>query len=157
MNVENVKIEIDDIIGKWFFMHLFTKDKEVYLANSSLFGNDAPNILIRTLKWFATQSVGTKYLRWEEESQSYIWILNKKEDEFNIEIWLGLGKLSLIMFYEGEEVLKDKDKILFSATTSYYYFVQNVKEAFHTYFDFKEEKNHEYEIDFRLLDSLKGY
>ena len=116
MNVENVKIEIDDVIGKWFFMHLFTKDKEVY-----------------------------------------IWILNKKEDEFNIEIWLGLGKLSLIMFYEGEEVLKDKDKILFSATTSYYYFVQNVKEAFHTYFDFKEEKNHEYEIDFRLLDSLRGY
>ena len=155
MNIENINIEIQCVVEKCFYMKLFTENKEVYLENSSIFGNDAPNILIKALKWFDTQSNGTKYLRWYGESEAYIWILNKKNDVFEIEIWLG-GEY-FITVYEGEEALRDKKKILFSAITSYYYFVQNIKEAFHTYFDFKEERDYEYEINFRLLDSLKGY
>ena len=106
MEIENVNIEIIEVIEKIFYAKLFTENQEVHVDNSSFAGNDAPNILIKTLKWFSTQSTGTKYLRWEGESDSTIWILNKKEDIFNIEIWL--GGISMGMFFEGEEVLRDK-------------------------------------------------
>lgn len=155
MEIENVNIRISDVVEKWFYLVISTKNVEIEIVNSSLFGNDAPNILLKTLKWFETQFSGNKYLRWEGESEAYIWILDKKDDIFNIEIWL--GGYGLIMLYEGEELLRKKEKLLLSATTSYYYFIQNLKEAFHNYFDFKEEKDYEYEIDFRLLESLRGY
>ena len=150
-----VHMEIEEVIGKCFFVKVYTKNKKIEISNSKVFGNDAPNIFIKSLKKLESKSIKREYLRWEGESEAYIWILDKNKDILDLEIWLGSS--NLITIYEGEEVLKEKERLIFSERTSYKRFVQNVKEAFHTYFDFKEEKNHEYEIDFRLLDSLRGY
>lgn len=141
-----IHIEIQEVIGKCFFMKVYTKSKEIQISNSSIFRNDAPNIFLRALKELESQPDGKKYLRWEEESESYIWILEKKKDVLDLEIWLGGD--NLIMVYEGEEVLEDREELIFSERTSYRRFVQNVEKEFRRYFMEEKGKKHSYKINF---------
>ena len=144
-----VYIEIQEVVGKCFFMRVYTKNTEVQISNSSIFGNDAPNIFLKTLKELESCPNGKKYLRWEGESESYIWILDKKKDVLDLEIWL--GKEGSIMVYEGEEALEDKEELIFSERTSYRRFVENVKKEFCRYFREEKGKRTSYEIKNNFL------
>lgn len=153
--MELVDIEIIDLVEKWFYMKIYTDNRQAILQNSNLFGNDAPNIFLETLKLLEMQETGIKYLRWEGESNSYIWLLEKKEDVLLIEVWSGESRLN--QMYEGIEVLRERKELLFSVTTSFYCFVQSVKKAFQEYL-FNDEKNDsEYNICVNMVNKLKGY
>ncbi|MDO5410418.1 MAG: hypothetical protein Q4F21_08195 [Lachnospiraceae bacterium] len=152
--MEIVDIRIIDIIGKWFIMRLFTEKNTITIQNSCLFGNDAPSIFLRVLYRLAKKKSVEEYIKWDEESGAYIWILIKEEDDLTIEIWSSLSTLNF--FYDGKEILREKrNELLFEVKTSFYFFTQNVIDEFENNKSIFNKEAVEYEFPTKVLMELK--
>ena len=90
---DTISVAVNRVTGNWFSLSFINLDGAVTIHNSKRYGNNAPNIFLEAVNELSEAENLAKVLRWEEETHSWIIILQKTGSVFDMEIWTG-GNIS---------------------------------------------------------------